>query len=121
MLNAAETLPTYLSLQQTERGASLGISPTDYRNLAATALSITHPFADALMGIYQPESGTAALDIWIQDLCLTLFVASDHRQLRLFFAHLDSPSAPVLLFAGGTSQADWQELKNCALALSQSQ
>ena len=115
---AAETLPEYLSLRQTERGPSLNLSPTDYRSLASTGLSIIQPFENSLMGIYQPQPKTVALDIWIQDLCLTILLDSDHRQLRLFFAHLDSFSAPVLVFAGVTSPSDWRQLKNYALSLS---
>jgi hypothetical protein len=49
----------------------------------------------------------------------------DHRgeqsggALKLFAIEIDSPAAPSLLFAGGTSEADWQQLKQCALTLSQ--
>ena len=52
LMPAAETVPEYLSVRQTERGASLGISPTDYRLLAVTALIIVQPFENSLMGIY---------------------------------------------------------------------
>ena len=110
-----ETVPEYLSLGQTERGASLGLSPTDYRWLAVTGLSIIEPFENALMGIYQPEPQTVALDIWIADRCQTISVDTANGTLRLFTAGLDSPEPPVLLFAGTTtSPADWRKLKDLA-------
>jgi hypothetical protein len=112
LMTAAETAPEYLSLRQTERGSSLGLSPTDYRLLAATGLSIIRPFENSLMGIYQPQPRIVALDIWIQDVCLTVVIDKDHGQLRLFSAEIDSPSAPLLLFAGDTSR---QQLKETAL------
>ena len=112
-----ETVPDYLILGQTERGASLGLSPTDYRWLAVTGLSITEPFENSLMGIYQPQPQTVALDIWIADLCLTVSMNTANGTLRLFTAPLDSPEAPVLLFAGSTSTEDWRRLKDCALSI----
>ena len=111
-----ETVPEYLSLGQTERGASLGLSPTDYRWLAVTGLSIIEPFENSLMAIYQPQPQTVALDLWIADLCLTVSVDTANATLRLFTAPLDSCEAPVLLFAGTTSSpADWRKLRACAL------
>ena len=110
-----ETVPDYLSVAPSERGASLGLSPTDYRWLAVTGLSITEPFENALMAIYQPEVQTVALDIWIADRCQTISVDTSNGTLRLFSAGLDSPQPPALLFAGSTtSPTDWRKLKDLA-------
>ena len=116
LMTAAETVPEYLSVRQTERGASLGISRTDYRLLAVTALSIIQPFENSLMEIYQRQSQIVALDIWIQDVCLTISINTGNGTRRLFTTGLDSPEPPVLLFAGTSSPEDWRRLKDCLLS-----
>jgi hypothetical protein len=114
-MDAAETLPDYLSLEHTESGSGVGLAHSDYRMLASTALTISHSHDNAFMGIYRWERWTA-LDIWIKDSCLTILIDSPKRLLRLFAAGLDSPLPPALLFQGTTSLENWRKLKTCALA-----
>jgi hypothetical protein len=68
------------------------------------------------MAIRKSGQSAAAVDFWFDRRCLTVEVSSQEKTLTLFVAaEIDSPSTPILLFAGDPSRESWRQLKETAL------
>ena len=114
----AECLPEYLSLSPHERGGSVNRDRETYSYLARSALAIAgHSQAPAFMGIYRlPEIKGCALDIFIEEKCLTIVINCEAQTIALYLSpDLDSP-APCCLLSASNSREDWHRLKEMAKA-----
>ena len=109
-----ETIPNYVNVAPNENGSSFrGISFNDYRMLARTALSVTADVPKT-MGIYKPDTGGCALDIFTADKCLTIQINSALKQIALLAADLDSPDGPLCVLSVSNTKADWDRLGQMA-------
>jgi len=109
-----ESPPQYLHPAPSERGETFALAFSDYRNLCCHSLALLHSFADSEMAIRR-SGQTTCVDLWFDRRCLTIELNGPEKTLQLFASDIDSPSAPLLLFAGDTSKASWQQLKQVAL------
>ena len=111
-----ETLPEYLSLEEDERGDSLGLDWESYRYLARTALRITAGH-EAMMGIYRLANGQGcALDLWFAGAtdCLTIVVNFAENQLCLLSSPMDSAAGVSCLLNADNSDKSWRKLLRLA-------
>ena len=95
----------------------MNVDGESYGHLARTALAITRD-VPSFMGIYcLPEIKGCALDIFIEEKCLTIVINCEAQAIALYLSpDLDSSAPPCCLLSVGNSREDWHMLKEMAKA-----
>ena len=109
------TLPEYIHPTRWERGESFSLDFDDYRALCRCSLSLLRSLPGNHMAISKGDQ-SAVVDIWSGDGCYSIEVSSQTQTLRVYFASMDSPCLPILLYSGGTTSEDWRQLQHTVLA-----
>jgi hypothetical protein len=114
MLRTTE-IPEYVNPTRRERGESFSLDFDVYRSLCQSSLFLFRSLPHSHMAISKGDQ-TACVDIFASEGCYSIEVSSKDQTLTLYFAEMDSPLPPNVIFTGNISSTSWETLKETALA-----
>jgi hypothetical protein len=114
MLRTTE-IPQYVHPDKLEHGESFSLDFDTYRSLCRCSLHLFRSLPHSQMAISKGEE-SACVDIWSSEGSYSIEVSSKDQTLTLYFAEMDSPLPPSVIFTGNISRTSWESIRTTALA-----
>ena len=108
-------IPQYVHPDKLEHGGSFSLDFEVYRSLCRSSLFLFRSLPHSQMAISKGDH-SACVDIFASEGCYSIEVDNRDQTLTLYFAEMDSPLPPSVIFTADISSTSWEALKETALA-----